>query len=245
MVAFALALVGGADAADAQILERLGAGNGVVRFTHPLRPDVRICERGIHTGPGWERGREGLCHDGEADVEIELAEGRAMSVRVLRPDDTPDPQARDLGRVTGEEAAAALLRFARLAPAAVAEDAIVVAVVADATEIWPELLDLARDRERPGRVRRSAVFWLGQEAAEAVTPELAATASASDEDTDIREAAVFALSQRPAAEGVPALMELARSAPHADTRKSALFWLAQSEDPRVPEFFGELLRGPA
>jgi hypothetical protein len=55
------------------------------------------------------------------------------------------------------------------------------------------------------------------------------------------QAAVFALSQRPDHESVPVLMDVARTAPHPDTRRSAMFWLAQSEDERVYAFFEEIL----
>ena len=70
------------------------------------------------------------------------------------------------------------------------------------------------------------------------------TADDGSEAQGIRDAAVFALSQRPEGESLPALMSLAKEAEHADTRRSALFWLAQSDDPAVPEFFAEILAGP-
>ncbi|MEX2467884.1 MAG: hypothetical protein WD995_13325 [Gemmatimonadota bacterium] len=113
---------------------------------------------------------------------------------------------------------------------------------ADSLEVWPSLLEIARNAQRPARVRKSALFWLGQEAAGAVTRGLIETAEDGAEAQDIRDAAVFAPSQRPADEGIPALMELTRTGPTADTRRSALFWLAQSGHPSVPDFFGALLR---
>jgi len=64
---------------------------------------------------------------------------------------------------------------------------------------------------------------------------------AEDEDQEVRNAAIFALSQRPDDEGLPALMELARTGAHAETRKTAMFWLAQSGDERVVAFFEEIL----
>jgi HEAT repeat protein len=106
---------------------------------------------------------------------------------------------------------------------------------------WVELLEMAKDRGVDEDVRSSALFWVGQEAAEAATEGLADVAFDEDEDHDVREAAIFALSQRSPDEGVPVLMELARTAEQADTRESAMFWLAQSEDPRVFDFFEEIL----
>ncbi|HKJ01552.1 MAG TPA: HEAT repeat domain-containing protein, partial [Longimicrobiales bacterium] len=89
----------------------------------------------------------------------------------------------------------------------------------------------------------SALFWVGQEAAEAATDGLAEVALGDDEAQDVRDAAVFALSQRPSDEGVPVLMELARTAQETRTRRTAFFWLAQSDDPRVVPFFEEILLG--
>ena len=62
------------------------------------------------------------------------------------------------------------------------------------------------------------------------------------EDIEIRKQAVFALSQRPTEEGVPALIRIARTNRHAELRKTALFWLGQSEDPRALTLFEEILR---
>ena len=56
-------------------------------------------------------------------------------------------------------------------------------------------------------------------------------------------AAVFALSQRPDDEAVPILMDVARTAADAETRRTAMFWLAQSEDDRVLSFFESILTG--
>jgi HEAT repeat protein len=52
---------------------------------------------------------------------------------------------------------------------------------------------------------------------------------------------VFALSQRPSEESVPALIRIARTNRHPELRKTALFWLGQSEDPRAITLFEELL----
>jgi hypothetical protein len=38
-------------------------------------------------------------------------------------------------------------------------------------------------------------------------------------------------------------MDLARTGDQADTRRTAMFWLAQSQDERVIEFFEEILLG--
>jgi hypothetical protein len=40
-------------------------------------------------------------------------------------------------------------------------------------------------------------------------------------------------------------MEIARTEQDADLREQAIFWLGQSNDPRVPEFLLGLIRGGA
>jgi HEAT repeat protein len=58
----------------------------------------------------------------------------------------------------------------------------------------------------------------------------------------VRKQAVFALSQRPSDEAVPALIRIARSNREPEIRRTALFWLGQSEDPRALGLFEEILR---
>jgi len=225
-------------------------GDGVVRMTYATRPGVRVCTSGIHRRDAssgtsaWRDGTERLCRERTVEIEATMSGGRVRALNLLRLEETANGSVRDLGRVPVEDAAAFLLSVAREGEPGVAEEAIHAVVLADSVEVWPALLELARDRERPGRVRKSALFWLGQEAAASVTADLVAAAADEGDEQDIRDAAVFALSQRPDAESVPALMELAASAPAPATRRSALFWLAQSEDPRVPDFFARLLRAP-
>ena len=123
------------------------------------------------------------------------------------------------------------------------EDAVLPAVLADVEAIWEDLLVLAREGAVDSDVRTQALFWVGQEAANVVSEGLAEVALDEKEDQEVREAAVFALSRRPAEEGVPILMQVARTAKQAETRRSAMFWLAQSEDERVYAFFEEVLLG--
>jgi HEAT repeat protein len=108
--------------------------------------------------------------------------------------------------------------------------------------VWPVLLRIARRTELPLETRRQAVFWLGQAAGEAATRGLDSLVTDGGGELEVRKQAVFALSQRPADEGVPALIRIARSNPHGELRKTALFWLGQSEDPRAIALFEEILR---
>ena len=64
----------------------------------------------------------------------------------------------------------------------------------------------------------------------------------SDPDAEVKKQAVFALSQHRRNESVPTLIEVARKNRDPDVRRTALFWLGQSNDPRAVSVFEEILR---
>jgi hypothetical protein len=237
----------------AQIADRVAAAeDGVVRFGYETREGVEICDQGIRMGERrlWWRSRHGergasSCREGLAQVELTVRDGRVRDVELVGDPSEADAGALDLGTVPAAEAARFLLSLAHDGGASrdAAEDAVFPAVIADVPEVWRDLLAIARDRAVHGDVRESALFWLGQEAADAATAGLSGVALDQDEDQDVREAAIFALSQRPVDEAVPALIEVALTGDELGTRRTAMFWLAQSEDPRVVDFFEQVLLG--
>jgi HEAT repeat protein len=146
----------------------------------------------------------------------------------------------DLGTVGAPEATRYLLSLARTATPGVAEKAIFAAALADSVTLWPDLLRIARDAGVSPRTRRTAVFWVGQAADEAATRGLDALVGADTVDRAVREAAVFALSQQPRDVGVPSLIRIVRTHRDAHLRRKAMFWLAQSDDPRALALFEEI-----
>jgi hypothetical protein len=238
-----------------QLAERVrSADDGTVRFEYPAHPDVEVCENGVRWGDDnmrwhWDGDREDSeCVQGRAEVAMSVRNGRVRDVRVVRPDaDLPsrfDRPVLDLGSVGAEDASDFLLGLVfEGATTDAAEEAILPAMLADGRDRWPELLEIARNDGIHQGVRKSALFWVGQAAADAVTDELADVATDGGEDQEIRNAAIFALSQRDESESVPALMEIARTGAESETRKTAMFWLAQSDDPRVVPFFEDVLLG--
>jgi HEAT repeat protein len=83
---------------------------------------------------------------------------------------------------------------------------------------------------------------LGQAAGAAVDRALDSSAGDERGDLEVRKQAVFALSQRSSAEAIPALIRVARTSQNPELRKTALFWLGQSEDPRAVDLFEEILQ---
>jgi hypothetical protein len=217
---------------------------GCIYLSFASRPDVFGDGDNIVT---HRHGRDDFdCgEEGPVQVRLRVGDGAVRDVRVRvggRWRDTRDTDV-DLGVVPVAEATAYFLSLARQARERVAEDAIVAVALADSVQTWPDLLAIARDDDRPGGVRESAIFWLGQAAGDAATRGLASLVDDGDESLDLREHAVFSLSQRPSDECVPALSEIALHNAHPRLRRSALFWLAQHDDPRVLDLFEEILRG--
>ena len=182
------------------------------------------------------------CEHQPVRVSLEVSRGSVVTVRTYVGGRwRPDPAVTDFGTVSAREAAAYLLELAAR-PGGLDGDPVLPATLADSTIIWPALLRLARNERLPQDRRRSAVFWLSQAAGDAAAGALDSIAVYSSGDREVRKQAVFALSQRSGNEGVPALIRIARTNPDPELRKTALFWLGQSEDPRALDLFEEILR---
>lgn len=235
--------------ASAQLAEAVRAEEqGTVRFSFETKDGVQICDDGITIGERrtmWRsRGRDASmerCRTGSAELELELRDGRVRKIDVVTPSER-SRDARDLGDFRPGEAAGYLLSLVyRGATSDAAEDAIFPAMIADVDGVWREVLEIARDRSLHEGVRKNALFWIGQEAADAAIEGLAGVATDESEAQDVRNSAIFALSQRDDEEAIPILIEIAETAEHAETRRTAMFWLAQSDDPRVIRFFEDIL----
>jgi HEAT repeat protein len=149
----------------------------------------------------------------------------------------------DLGMVPAPAAADLLLDLAARVTGNAGDDLIFPATIADSAEVWPRLIGLARNDRVPRATRKNAVFWLGQAAGDRAVADLGGLVSDENEDREIQEQAVFALSQLRNGGGVPSLLEIARTHRDPKIRKTAMFWLGQSNDPRAIALFEEILRG--
>ncbi|MFL5541907.1 MAG: HEAT repeat domain-containing protein [Longimicrobiaceae bacterium] len=256
----ALAVAAQAGCADAQAGEQGGLAarvaaapaDGEVWMRFASRPGVCGSENGIGTSRSGDqmimqhdgRGTRWECIEGPVYVALERHDGRIgkVRVRVARPWSTAGRRVTDLGTVGAREASDYLLGLAeRAREGNVGEEAIVPATLADSVTTWPALLRLTRNAALPQGTRRSAVFWLSQQAGDRITRELASFVADSEEDRDLRKHAVFALSQRPREEAVPELVRIARTHRDPEIRKTAMFWLGQSGDPRAIALFEEIL----
>ena len=105
------------------------------------------------------------------------------------------------------------------------------------------LVERALDPSEDMEVRRAALFWAGQGG---MSPDEIVRIYRTAEDPELREHAIFVLSQASGDDrtgAVDAMMEIARTEQDPELKERAVFWLGQSDDPRVPEFLLELIRG--
>jgi hypothetical protein len=226
------------------------AGNGKVRFTYASRPD--ICGSGNSISHGG-RNRTTWSPDYSPDVEyddecshspvrlvLEVDGGRVTKIRTYvggrwRP---ATSGVTDLGAVSVREATDYLIGLASTDAGSPGRDAIFPATLADSVVVWPALFRIARDDNRPNGTKKQALFWLGQAAGD----RIAGVGRETDDDaTEVKKSAVFALSQRHNGEAVPALIQVARNNRDPEVRRSALFWLGESSDPRAISLFEEIL----
>ena len=230
--------------------------SGTVRMTFASQPDVcgngmnNISRRRSNEDMSWGRRESSRdveynynCEYGPVRVVLGIDGGEVLSVRTYVGGRwrAPADNVTDLGEVPAQAAADYLVSLAATGSGRASRDAIFPATLADSAVIWPGLLKLAKDENRPRETRRQAVFWIGHAAGEKATEGLTSLAVNDTLDREIREQVVFALTQRPKAEGIPALIKIARTNRDPELRKKAIFWLGQSHDPRALELFEELL----
>jgi len=241
----ALLLILFAGAASASQLEDAFAQleDGRLEFEFAARDGVCGRGNGVSVCFQCDRDERWDCDEGPVRVLLTVRDGTLHGVKTrIGVHRTLSSDSRDLGEIEPAEASRFLLALARAErDGDLAEDVLQAAVLARDVVIWPQLLEIARDRDADEDLREGALFWLGQEAGEKARQSLEEFVELDDEDLELREHAIFALSQRDEDESLPALMRIARSHEVFELRRSALFWLAQSDDPRVVDLFEEIL----
>ena len=236
------------------IAQRLSTADRPVQVIYPSRQTAcgdgrsyvgHVLDDGYYFGTDdntmYQRGdglSRGACIHGPARVVATVFGGEVTRLRVYVgpiPPPSPDVETVNAG---ASDAAAWLVSLVNGDNARVAASAILPLVLVDAPEPWPVLLRVARDNNRGMNVRRDALMWLGKGAIAHLGIEQKGDDSPDDE---MRTQAVFVMSQRPKSESVPTLIDLARTAKYPSAKRSAIFWLGQTGDPRAADVFAELL----
>ncbi|MGH7659196.1 MAG: HEAT repeat domain-containing protein, partial [Gemmatimonadales bacterium] len=92
------------------------------------------------------------------------------------------------------------------------------------------LLGIARNQAEPVEVRKKALFWYGQK--EGTAAELVGLYDQVS-DVEMKEQLIFVYAQSDEKAATDKLIDIVRRESNPDLRKKALFWLGQSDDPRV------------
>lgn len=228
------------------------AKDGKVRFTFAPKPDVcgtgNSISRGGSNRMNWTSSQsEDVTYDEECShtpvrMVLSVRDGKVTKVRTYvggQWRNTAEPTT-DLGAVSTRDATNYLLALASSATESrVGQEAILPAMLADSVNVYPQLIRLARATGIPNGTRTQATFWLGQAAADVVAPDRDDVKS--DDNEEIKKQAVFAISQRRREDSVPALIQIAKNNRDPQVRRSALFWLGQTGDPRAISVFEEIL----
>jgi HEAT repeat protein len=103
-------------------------------------------------------------------------------------------------------------------------------------EAW--LMSTAQNEREPVALRAKALFWAAQGGASA-----GQLASLYDRFSlrEMREQVIFGLSQKGGSEAANKLISIARTERDPELRGKAVFWLSQSEDPRVVQVLTEIV----
>ncbi|MBC8422833.1 HEAT repeat domain-containing protein [bacterium] len=224
-----------------------GRSDGTYRLQYPVREGVYGdgSSRIITISGDGDRSEwwDDDLSNGPARVEVRLRDGKVRDVDTTIGGEwsTTRSGETDLGEVDPQIAASWLLDIAATARESVAEDALFGAVIARDAVVWPELLNIAKDRDRPDGVRQDALFWVASDAADEALGPLSEIVGADDESADLREHAVFVLSQLPEDKALPMLLDLARGHKHPEVQRAAFIWLAEFDDPAVLNLFEEIL----
>jgi hypothetical protein len=240
------------DAEAQSIASRVaGARDGKVRFTFAAKPEIcgygnGISRVGSSSRSSWNSNESAdviydeECSHSPVRMVLSVTGGKVTKVRTYVGGQwrSPSDPTVDIGAVSTREATNYLLSLAQSDDSRIGSEAILPIMLADSVNVYPPLFRLARDEARPQNTRRQALFWLGQAAADVVAPD---RDSKGSDDEEIKKQAVFAISQRRRDESVPALIQVARNNRDAQVRRTALFWLGQTGDPRAVSLFEEIL----
>ena len=251
----ALVALSGTQASAQSVASRVNdVREGEVRMSFALRPGVCGDGRNVwydnNNNRNYSNYNDSRRRDVEYDIDCTTGPGRLVVVR--RDGETTELRfyvggrwrasstATDIGTVGSRAAVDYLLALAESHDGKAGREAIFPSTLADSVTIWPSLLRIARNDSRPRSTREQATFWLGHLAEEPATRGLTELVGDAAVDREVRKSAIFALSQR-RTEGVPALINVVRTSRDPELRKSALFWLANSKDPRALDLIEELL----
>ncbi len=101
------------------------------------------------------------------------------------------------------------------------------------------LVSVAKNTSESTEVRKKALFWAGQ--ADALSATDLSGLYATMTNRDLKEHLIFVLAQADGKAALDELIKIARTERDSELQKKAIFWLSQSDDPRVADVLAEFL----
>lgn len=252
-------LMGSPLIACAQSLEQqvASAPDGSVQFHFASREGtcgngrnyLHVDDDGWHGSFNSDGLRNDPCLAGPARVVIVRAGREVVKIEAYVGPLFADPVGgKDLGAVSGREAANYLLSLATSLDGRPAREAIMPAMLADSAIVTPNLLKIARDQARSRELRRTAISWFARRRSEAGGVGVNAVAQALDkivrdrtESEPIREQALSTISRFDRGEGIPTLLGFAADADPWIARK-AFATVSRSGDPRARKYMRDAIK---
>ena len=253
LVIAAAAVVTSTPLSAQSLASRVVASDGIVQVLYPSRPTAcgdgkgfisnlfgsHYVFSGNATGQGGNSWSTQVCLRGPARVVATVMNGEVTRARAYVGPVPPSASDVRAISVPAAEANAWLGDVIARGSARAASDMLLPFILADGPEPWALLLKVARDENRPRDLKRNVMMWLSNGVSEHLG--LSDADEPSNDDEEMRKQAIYVLTQRPKNESVPQLIELAKSLKHPASRRTAIYWLGQSGDPRAVDVYAELL----
>jgi hypothetical protein len=170
-----------------------------------------------------------------------------LDVSLLDPDqsyDFTDTPVYWLGRATNDESLALAERYFESAGSTthLRTTLLFIASCHQGPQV-PDFLKKVALGNYAGKVKESAVFWLGN-CGDSKSLSYLKAIFAKVQDTEVKKHIVFAFQLSKQKEGIEELIRIAKSEPNQEIRKSAVFWLGQKASMESIKALKDIIDGP-
>lgn len=170
-----------------------------------------------------------------------------LDVSLLDPDQSYDFSSASvywLGRATGEESLAlAEINFESAGSNTHLQSTLVFVASCHPSPKALDFLKMVALGRAPGKVRESAVFWLGNYG-DARSLAILKDVFAKVQEVGVKKQVVFALQLSKQKEALGELVRIAKNEPNEDIRKNAIFWLGQKASAESIKALKEIVDEP-